>query len=100
MQLYILQLLYPHAGSSESNVKQLCLPSDDHPAISSELKIGSSSAGVNLANELARGIPDMNTVATTRIDAPSRVSVNTYEESDCEDQEWAESVPSGMKAAV
>lgn len=42
----------------------------------------------------------MDPVATARVDAASRVSVNTYEELACEEQEWAESVPSGMKEAV
>lgn len=76
----ILSLQYRRTRRSERNIEQLCLPSDDHPALPSELEVCSSDTGVDLADKLAGRVPDVNTVATARVDAARRVSMDTCEE--------------------
>lgn len=77
-------LLYGYTRRRKCDIKQLRLSSDNHSAISSELEIGSCCASVNLTNEFAGRIENMNTIATTSVDTADRVSVNTYTESDFE----------------
>ena len=63
--------------STESNVEKLGLTSNNHAALSSKLEVSSSSSGVNLADKLARGVPDVDTVTATSIDTTLGVSVDT-----------------------
>lgn len=63
--------------SSQSDIKQLGLSSDNHPSLSGELEVGSNSSGVDLANELARGVPDMDTITAASIHTALGISMDT-----------------------
>lgn len=77
--LYIphFALLNLHARSSKGDVEQLSLTSNDHASLASKLEVGSNSARVDLTDQLARGVPDMDTITAARVDTASRVSVDT-----------------------
>lgn len=62
--------------SSQSNIVKIRLSTNDHPPLSSKVEIGRSLPEVNLANELARGIPYVDTIATSGIHVAFRITVN------------------------
>lgn len=57
------------AVGGEGDVKELGLAGDDHAALAGELKVGGDGARVDLADELARGVPDVDAVAAAGVDA-------------------------------
>lgn len=63
--------------SSQSDIKQLGLSSDNHPSLSSKLEVGSNSSGVDLANELASGVPDVDTITAASVHTALGVSMDT-----------------------
>lgn len=63
--------------SSESDVEKLSLASNNHTSLTSKLEVGSCGSGVDLADELAGGVPDVDTITATSIDATLGVSVDT-----------------------
>lgn len=57
------------AVGGEGDVEQLGLTSDDHASLAGELKVGGDDTGVDLADELAGGVPDVDAVAAAGVDA-------------------------------
>lgn len=73
---YLLSLRDPPTRI-ERGVEQLGLGADDHPAVARKLKVRAGSAQVDLAEELAGGVPDLDTVAAARVDVAVGVGVHT-----------------------
>jgi hypothetical protein len=64
--------------SGQGDVEQLGLSCDDHATLASKLEVGRSGTCVDLADELARGVPDVDTVTAARVDAALGVGVDTF----------------------
>lgn len=64
-------------GSTQGNIEQLGLSRDDHPSLTSKLEVRSNSSGIDLADELARGVPDVDTIAATGINTALGIGMNT-----------------------
>lgn len=63
-------------GRVERGVEQLGLGTDDHPALARKLEVRTGAPQVNLAKELARGVPDLDAVAAARVDVAVAVGVH------------------------
>lgn len=70
-------LLNRSTGSSNGGVEELGLTSDDHAAVTSELEVSGGGTGVDLANELARGVVDPDSIASAGVDTALGVGVHT-----------------------
>lgn len=68
----------------DRGVVQVRLAHDGEAAIAGKLEVGGGAAGVDLANELARGVPDLDAVAAAGVDVALGVDVNTC----CMGQFW------------
>jgi hypothetical protein len=71
------RLLNRRPRGSEGDVEELGLPSNNHASFTGKLEVSSNSAGVDLANELARSIPHPNTIAGASVDTALGVGMNT-----------------------
>jgi hypothetical protein len=74
------ELLNRCTRCSESGVKQLCLTCDDHTSLASKLEVSRRGAGIDLADERARGVVYPNTVTSTSVNTALGVCVYTYME--------------------
>lgn len=64
-------------GRIERGVEQLSLSADDHPALARKLEVRAGAPKVDLAEELARGVPHLDAVAAARVDVAVAVGVHT-----------------------
>lgn len=87
---HLLSLRNPPARV-ERGVEQLGLGADDHPAVARKLEVGAARAQVDLADELARGVPDLDAVAAARVDVAVGVGVHAV---------WCARVHKGKGLAV
>ena len=87
---HLLSLRNPSARV-ERGVVQLGLGADDHSAVASELEVRAGGAQVNLAEELARGVPDLDAVAAARVNIAVGVGVYTI---------WRARINKGERFAV
>ena len=60
------------------SVVQLRLAHDHQATIAGELEVGSGAARVDLADKLARGIPDVHAVADTGVDVALAVAMDAF----------------------
>ena len=58
-------------------VVQVGLAHDGEAAVARKLEVGSGAAGVDLADELAGGVPDLNAITAAAIDVALAVDVDT-----------------------
>lgn len=63
---------------SQRSVIKLRLSTNNHPPLPSEVEIGRSSTKINLANELARGIPYVDAIATSGVHIAPGVTVDAW----------------------
>lgn len=61
-------------------IKQLCLPCNDHPSVARELEVRRRGARVDLADELAGRVPDVDAVVATSVDVSLCVAVDAVGE--------------------
>lgn len=66
------------AGHIDRRVVQLRLGAYDQAVGAGKLEIGDASTQVNLADQLARGVPDVHAVAAASVDVALGVGVNTW----------------------
>lgn len=66
------------AGHVDRRVVQLRLGAYDQAVGAGKLEIGDASTQVNLADQLARGIPDVDAVANAGVDVALGVGVNAW----------------------
>ena len=70
-------LLDKVALGGNSGVVELRLTGNDQAAATDKLEVGSSPASVNLANQLARRVPDVDTITNTGVDVALAIGVDT-----------------------
>lgn len=74
--------------SRQSGIEKLGLPRNNHAPAASKLEVRRCSPRVNLADQLAGEIPDVDAVSTTSVHATLRIGMDachTYELANCID---------------
>lgn len=92
---HLLSLRNP-PGRIERGVEQLGLSADDHPALARELEVRAGAPKVDLAEELARGVPDLDAVAAARVDVAVAVGVHAVRGARVDEGEGLAVVPSAV----
>lgn len=76
-----LHLTFDIASTSrQSGIVERIFGTNHHPSFTGKIEIGRSCSQVDLANELTRWVPNLDTITTASIDVAPRIAVDTCDQ--------------------